>query len=1215
MPDSPPQFDLETLRQRAISPDGSGPRLWRSLNELAATPEFQEYVQREFPQQASEWHDPVSRRNFLKLMSASLALAGVFGAGCAHPQPEEKIVPYVHPPEYMLAGKPMYFATAMPFNGYGLGLLVESYMFRPIKVEGNPRHPASLGATNPFAQASILTLYDPERSQAIREAGEVGVSWSTFVLELERFIARRGGRDGGRSLRVRVLTETVTSPTLAAQIRAVLERFPAARWHHYQPVSYDNALAGTRMAFGRPLNTVYRFDRAKRIVSLDANFLLEEPGSVRYARDFIDGRRIRADKDADGKKAGEVWRERAGVEAGGQAETGQGPDEPGKAGQPAARPGQQGGAGHQTETLTFTEAERGTDPALLMNRLYVLESTHTITGAMADNRLAVRPSEIALFARALAARLGVPGAGESPAGLSPQLARWADEVAKDLQAEDVRGRALVIPGHSQPPAVHALAHAINAHLGGAGQTVVYTEPVEADPNAAAAAPADADQPAAGDGGGVGAGGPHQIGGIESLRALVDDMRAGVVDALFIVGGNPVYNAPADIPFREALETLAGRGDDSLTCHLSLYYDETSFRCRWHIPQAHYLESWGDVRAYDGTATVIQPLINPLYNGRTAYELLAALNDEPDLTTYDAVRRHWRQVFEGNSQGGGTQRGGTQGGGFEDFWLTALHEGMIPGTGFEPVNVTAVGDLRLPAPPAPSTGLELVIRPDPTVWDGQFAPNAWLQELPKPLTKITWDNVVHISPNTAKSLNLSPYYKDQGPVVVLRYRKQTIQGAVWVTPGHPDGVVTIHLGYGRTHGSRLFGGEETGRIDFSAYQMMFADAPTFGPGAQLTTTGETRNLACTQDHQLLDEPNDTGRRRDLVRRWDIEPFVNEITHKPDQQNVGAERGHGETVHLSLYPEYDYSKGHAWGMVIDQNACIGCNTCVIACQAENNIPVIGKEEVYKGREMHWLRIDTYRGGPLDAPETYFQPMLCQHCEKAPCEVVCPVAATTHSNEGINEMTYNRCVGTRYCSNNCPYKVRRFNFLQYNDNAVPVMKLLRNPYVTVRNRGVMEKCTYCVQRVNQTRIELKKVQVNITESKDSQQQEGYRREEAQLMEELQTACQQACPTEAIVFGDLNYRPGGRGMTEVARLKHQPEELHYGLLTELNTQPRTTYLARFRNANANLLPEGLKRYNPSIRGLEEAGHGGGGHGGAPAPAGPDRAKHEPTGGRGGKH
>ena len=987
-------LNLAAIRERMASVQGQ--EYWRSLEELADTEEFQALLHREFPENASDWMDPVSRRGFLQLMGASLALAGLSACSVSPAPTDEQIVPYVKAPEEIVPGKPLFFATAMSLCGYATGLLVESHEGRPTKVEGNPRHPASLGATDVFAQASVLSLYDPDRSQAIMKAGQIG-SWSAFLAEVRLALDTQRSTQGSG---IRILTETVTSPTLASQVRALLAMFPSAKWHQYEPAGRDNVRLGARLAFGEFVETHYQLDKADVILALDSDFLTAGPGCLRYARDFTERRRPQA-KDAR------------------------------------------------------------------MNRLYVVESSPTCTGTMADHRLALRSSEVESFARAIAQGLGLLGGAGEPAASGPQ-AKWIEAVARDLQRH--RGTSLVLVGDAQPPTVHALAHAMNQALGNVGNAVIYTDPVEASP----------------------------VEQMASLAELVQDMDAGKVNVLVILGGNPVFTAPADLKFADRLAKVGFR------VHLSLYEDETSQLCHWHIPEAHYLESWSDARAYDGTVTILQPLIAPLYGGKSGHELVAALMGASDKSGYDILREYWQA------------RSKTQN--FELFWRTALHDGVVAGTAMPPKSLSlkkGIGETEKRGTEERGA-LEIVFRADPTIWDGRFANNGWLQELPKPLSKLTWDNAALVSPATAERLGLAT-----GDVVELEVGGRTARAPIWIMPGQAADSVTVHFGYGRTRAGKV--GTGTG---FNAYAMRTVAAPWSVPGVKLSKVGAQYPLSTTQTHYRMEG-------RNLVRAGTLAEF---------QKNPEFAREMSEEPPpgLSLYPGFKY-EGYAWGMAIDLNACTGCNACVVACQSENNSPIVGKDQVARGREMHWLRIDRYYSGELDAPEIHHEPVMCQHCENAPCEAVCPVAATNHSAEGLNDMVYNRCVGTRYCSNNCPYKVRRFNFLAYQDYYTPSLKLMRNPNVTVRSRGVMEKCTYCVQRINAAKLE--------AEKEDRQVRDG----------EILTACQQACPTRAIIFGNINDQG-----SQVAKLKAEPRS--YGILTDLNTRPRTSYLAKVRNPNPEI-------------------------------------------------
>jgi len=981
-----------------------GPEYWRSLEELAGSPEFQDMLHREFPKGASEWLDSVSRRGFLQLMGASLAMAGM--SGCTK-LPLQEIVPYVRQPEQVIPGVPMYYATAFTLSGYANPLLVESHLGRPTKIEGNSLHPASLGGTDIFAQASILGMYDPDRSQAITHLGDVA-SWAGFVKEIRGPLAVQKAL-GGAGLRI--LTQTISSPTLKDQMQAFLAMYPQAKWHVYEPVNRDNVLEGSKLAFGEVVETRYDFSKADVIVSLDADFLSPGfPGSTRYIRDFA------ARRNPDGN----------------------------------------------------------------MNRLYVIESSPSATGAKADHRLSMRAGDALSFMRMMFmpafAQLGGTHTQPSPA-MEAELQR-AHSIANDLRRAG--GGSVVIVGDHQPAAVHAVGHHINQALGNVGKTVFYTDPVNANP----------------------------VNQVESLRDLVSDMRAGKVDLLVIMGGNPAYDAPADLGFADCLKN----SKVALRIYHCLYQNETAELCHWSVNEAHYLEAWSDGRAYDGTLSLIQPLIAPLYAGKSVHEMLAALADAPDASGYDIVRAYWRKQHAGSE--------------FEEWWRKSLHDGWIEGTAYAPKAVTAKLTETVAGWSDPSA-IEVNFRHDPSVYDGQFSNNGWLQELPKPMSKLTWDNAVLIGPKMADREGIKTM-----DVVTLELGGRKITGPVWIQAGHPDHSVTVHLGYGRRKAGRAGTG-----AGFDAYALRTTNALWFATGGKLTKTGDHYQLASTQGYQTMDTGD--GATRPLVREATLEEYRKEPKFAKADEPPAA---------LTLYPGFDYKKSpDAWGMTIDLNACVGCNNCIVACQSENNIAVVGKEQVVKGRHMHWIRVDAYYQGDRDAPKAHFQPVPCMQCEDAPCELVCPVGATVHSSEGLNDQVYNRCIGTRYCSNNCPYKVRRFNFLLFEDWETPQYKLMRNPDVSVRSRGVMEKCTYCVQRITQHRIDAEIAAVR--ENRQFKIEDGS----------LQTACQQSCPADAIVFGNIN-DPKSR----VAKLKAL--DRNYGLLADLNTRPRTTYLAEIRNPNPEL-------------------------------------------------
>jgi MoCo/4Fe-4S cofactor protein with predicted Tat translocation signal len=985
----------------------SGRQYWRSVEELADSGEFDAFVRREYPSQTAVLIDPVSRRSFLKLMGASVGLAGL--AACTV-QPKEEIIPYIKQPEEIVPGKALYFATAMPRMGGAVGLLVRSNEGRPTKIEGNPDHPASLGATDIFAQAEILQLYDPDRSQAINHMGEIR-SWGDFITEVT---GRVSGLRSSKGNGLRFLTESIVSPSLGAMMKSVLADMPEAKWHQYEPARGNSSFMASQAAFGTQVATHYRFDKADRVLSLDSDFMMGSDTSVRYARDWAQKRKVSSSSQD-------------------------------------------------------------------MSRLYAAETTISVTGANADNRIAIRPSEYEAFVGALAAALGVPGASGKAA--SPKQQDFVNAVAKDLSS--AKGRSIAIVGDWQTPYVHGMAQGINAALGNIGNTVFYSDPVEAQP----------------------------IDQVASLADLVADMQKNAVDTLVILGVNPIYSAPADLDFATAMKTVP------YIIHHGLYHDETAKYAHWHIPEAHFLESWGDVRAHDGTVSVIQPLIAPLYDGKTAHEVLGAFTNQPNTEAHDIIKNYWT--------------GGAKGGDIERTWRRTVHDGVLANTAF-PVKTLAPAAANVKPSIMAADGMDIVFRPDPTIYDGRYANNGWLQELPKPITTLTWDNAALVSQATAEKLELHATLQLKGgeyttDVIHIEVDGNAVNAPVWIVPGHPDDTITLYLGYGRTNAGRV--GDDLG---FNAGRIRTSKNMWFATGAKVRKTPKTYPLAGTQIHFTMEG-------REAVRATTFEGYKKDLdfVHHPlkGQEGGGSEEPSKDN---SLFPRYEY-KGYAWGMTIDLNSCIGCNACMIACVAENNIPVVGKEQVLRSREMHWIRVDRYYTGAAEDPETYFQPVPCQQCERAPCELVCPVDATSHSAEGLNDMTYNRCVGTRYCSNNCPYKVRRFNFLLFQDWTTPTYKMMRNPEVTVRSRGVMEKCTYCVQRIQNAKID--------SEKENRRVRDG----------EIVTACESVCPTDSIVFGDIN-DPTSR----VARLKSDTR--NYALLGDLNTQPRTTYLGSVRNPNPEI-------------------------------------------------
>jgi molybdopterin-containing oxidoreductase family iron-sulfur binding subunit len=997
----PSKLELAEVKEK-LARAKSGPQYWRSLEELAQTDGFYDMLHREFPRQASVWPEGSSRRDFLKLMSASMALAGL--SACVK-QPLEPIVPYVRQPDEIVLGKPLFFASAMPFGAYATPVLVESHEGRPTKIEGNPEHPAGLGGSDVFAQASILDMYDPDRSQTITYRGEMS-TWSGFAAALKGPLNSQKAVQGSG---LRILSRPVSSPTMASLMDAVQAAYPDSKWVQYEPVNRDNVRTGSQMAFGQFVETRYNLEKAAIILSLDGDFLSSGfPGFLYYARTFA--------------------------------------------------------------------ARRNPDLGERMSRFYSIESTPTNTGGKADHRLPVRASEVEQLARAVAAGLGAGGG----ASAKPEQQKFVAALAKDLQAH--KGAAVVIPGDNQPPAVHALAHAMNSALGAVGNTVIYTDTVEATPQIQTAA----------------------------LKELVDEMNAGKVDLLIILGSNPVYDAPADFAFAKAMDEVP------LRVQYSSYQDETYDHVHWHVNGTHYLEEWGDCRAFDGTVTITQPLVAPLYNAKSPYEFIFSLIGSSETAGYDIVRKYWQ--------------GQMKGGDFDAAWRKAVHDGFVANTAFPAKSVSAKGSPTL-SPAAGDKGgapeTEVMFRRDPMIYDGSRANNAWLQETPKPLINLCWDNAVLISPITAKKRGLVT-----GDVVEIDVNGRKVKGPIWPQPGHPNDSITVFLGYGRTKGGRVADG-----VGFDGYQIRTSDAPWIA-NAKITKVGSGYGFAIPQGFQYIDYsdlPKGTEplKNRHIIRKATLEDFM----RNPNFAHEEEERVPPE---MTLYYPYQYTE-LKWGMTIDMNSCIGCKTCIVACQAENNIPVVGKEQTMRGRQMQWLRVDVYYEGGTENPGVYYQPIPCQQCENAPCEVVCPVGATVHSTEGLNDMVYNRCVGTRYCSNNCPYKVRRFNFLLWQDWTTPQYKMMRNPEVTIRSRGVMEKCTYCIQRIAHGRMTAEKENRSVRDG------------------EVVTACQQACPAGAIVFGNLNDKD-----SRVAKIKAQ--QRNYSLLEDLNTRPRTTYMAVVQNPNPEL-------------------------------------------------
>lgn len=1104
-------LDLNAVQDKLAQSHGK--TFWRSLEELADTPAFQEMLHREFPENATEWGgDSLSRRRFLTLMGASLALAGL--SGCSK-SPNEKILPYVIQPEGILPSKPQFYASAISLGRHVTGVLVESHMGRPTKIEGNPDHPGSLGATDVFAQADILSMYDPDREGTVMYLGRTRI-WEDAFREISLAVEKAGGAG------VRILTETITSPTLATQLQSLLEfkkkdgagkeiqPFQGAKVVVHEATEATAEAAAIKASFNEDLTPIYDLEKADIIVSLDADFLCGPGAGLRQAREF--GKRRRID-----------------------------PTEPFKEKKSAHGVYQNDAYGSR------------------LNRLYVLESMMSPTGSLADHRLALKPTEIEAFARALAAKLGVEGVADADNPVATKHKKFLDALVGDLTKlyDDEKkewtgkrdeGTTLIIPGAYQSAAVHQLAHAINAKLGNLKKTVTFVEPAHK-------LPLKAEQ-------------------TQTLDELIADMKAGSVKVLLILGGNPVYTLPPAMGFEEALKKV------ELRVNISLFANETSAQCHWHLPRTHPLEEWSDARTFDGTATIVQPLIAPLHAGRSAHEILAGLGSDPSLSGRDVVKTYWQKWYVANKANLKDERSKES---FDLFWKKTLRDGVIEASAFKAKDAAIQ---KVDFGKLPRVGdYEVVFQPDPALFDGRYANNGWMQEFPKPITKITWDNVAHMSPATAEKLGIKVRLGARGGEhgetyidrVKLKVDGREILIPAWIVPGHAEGCISLTLGYGRQRAGRVALSEERKPVGVDVNPLRKHAAQWSAEIEPPTREGGRHLVACTQAHHSVEG-------RDLVRTVVATSHYHEdhFHYSFEIHRSGHHGGHGHDPHGAedphhhdegkekkaetpadpanplrkpldtLLPAEEQQKGYQrWGMVINLGACTGCSACVIACQAENNIPVVGKDQVNRGREMHWLRIDRYYATDSAHPEeveTYHQPMPCQQCEKAPCEQVCPVSATVHSDDGLNDMVYNRCVGTRYCSNNCPYKVRRFNFFGYQDYADNSLKLLRNPEVTVRTRGVMEKCTYCVQRIRAAEIEA--------------------RRESRLIRdgEVVTACQAVCATGAITFGDLGPKEREKEPTSTVG-KLSRSAINYTILDELNTFPRTSYLAAIRNPNPALV------------------------------------------------
>jgi molybdopterin-containing oxidoreductase family iron-sulfur binding subunit len=925
------------------------------------------------------------RRQFLKVMAASLSLAGL--AGCDDDDPRDQEVPPVNESQGASPGNRLHYASAALLDGFANGVIVTTSNGRPIKIEGNPAHPWSRGGTDVFGQASVLSLYDPYRSQSVLQYGREN-TWDAFRVAIAGNLAQLRAT-GGAGLRV--LTGPFTSPTQAAQLAAMRTALPNMHWHSHAAIGRESLYQSTQRVFGRPLETRWRFENARVIVALDGDFLDAGPHQVGAAKAWAEARRAAA-------------------------------------------------AQHRLLPTYSAAAVPG------------------LTAAKADTSITASPAQLVALAQAFLA----VASGQPAPDLPGHLAAWFEAASATLLA--ARGAGIVQAGGFAAPLVQDTVHRINAALGNTGKTIVYTAPI---------AP---------------------LG--ESLQSLVDAMHGGQVQAVALIDTNPVYDAPASLEFADAL------GKVPLKIHAGLYADETAVQCDWHLPVAHALESWGDARAVDGTATLIQPCIAPIYNGRTVTEVLSLLSDPLPQTSFAILQNYWKSKTQD----------------FEPFWHHALLNGFISDTQEEEVGGGVASAVAAYTPPdpadpanppslhaAPSHGLTIAFRADPTIWDGTASNNAWLQELPKPLSKLVWENAIWIGAGYAADQNIQP-----GDVVEISHGTRRLRGPAWIAPGQADDVVSITLGYGRRIPNQLATG-----LGIDAFTLRDPANPWLRRNITLTRTSENEALASTIAHANLDAGADSA------------PFIR------TQQLGAAPVGDSTAERPSLYPRQK-DDGRAWGMVIDLDSCIGCNACVTACQAENNIAVVGRDQVIAGREMHWLRIEAETpSGDARSPAAHFMPVPCMQCEQAPCEIGCPVEATLHDHEGLNVMVYNRCIGTRACSGYCPYKVRRFNYFDYSAGAAPSLRQQHNPDVTVRTEGVMEKCTFCVQRIAEARI--------AADTSDGKIADGA----------VRTACQAACPTEAIVFGDM---ADASSMVSKAKASGR----NYALLGELNTRPRTTYLAR---------------------------------------------------------
>lgn len=1018
-------------------------RYWRSLNELADKPAFRDWMSREFPTAGSELPETVSRRRWMQLMGASLAFGGMVGCRWE----TEEFAPFTVRPQNRTPGEKQYFASSWELGGVGRPLTVTSIDGRPIKVDGNKQHPYTNGGTDAFDQASILSLYDPDRSEGLIEtvgSNTTNRTWEEFDAAFGSRVAEHQKAQGEG---LAVLCGASSSLTQHRLQQLIASRFPKSIWCRHEPAFSQAAADGSKLAFGEAVRAQFNFSKAKVIACFDADPMGSHPAAMNMIKEWAD----RRDPDGD-------W----------------------------------------------------------MNRVYSFESGMSLSGTNADHRAAVRSADIAglvarletLVTNALksgAAQADVPQLGDGAGKANRVLAALADDLVKS------QGQSLLVAGSHQPAEVHARIHRLNSLLGNVGSTVSYSVDPLAD----------------------------SMDDATDLAGLVASMQAGKVETLLVLDSNPAFGDVHSAAFVDAMSEV------NLAVHAGLYRDETSVHCNWHVPVAHYLETWADCRSWDGTATLAQPMIAPLVGGRSVPELLSLLTRTGFTEADKLVRKAFMSwSTEASKPPRETVRLKT-----EAEWRKAVHDGFIAESEFAVREIglsdglderLPIGTLTAAEQPLSDNKLEVVVNLDASVYDGQFANNGWLQETPDPITKLTWDNAAVMSPATAAVLGVN--HED---LVTLTANGATIELPVFALPGVAANSVQIAVGYGRTSAGHVGGldSDNIPSVGVDVTPLLSNSDSSILTDVKITAAGGTHKLATTQDHFAIDAVGFEAigaRLGELVRTGTLE----EYEQHPD---FAAHRGPHHPPLESPWEEQKY-KGHAWGMAIDLNRCIGCNACTVACQSENNVPIVGQEQVLAGREMSWLRIDRYFAGDVEDPEVAHQPVACHHCENAPCEQVCPVAATVHSDEGLNDMVYNRCVGTRYCANNCPYKVRRFNFFNYNEEVEQpenvLQKMILNPEVTVRSRGVMEKCTYCVQRIQDTKIDAKNERRAIEDG------------------EIQSACQVACPAQAIVFGDLND-------PESAVAKAHSDDRSYGMLAELNVKPRTKYLAKIRNPHPWLAEE----------------------------------------------